>query len=68
MPFVKFICGFDQILSRALGGKTGRNVSGWDIGVKTIHLSPASELFSSLKTPATLSVIEIHQDEVYLYY
>ncbi|KAE8686793.1 Cox19-like CHCH family protein [Hibiscus syriacus] len=53
------------ILCRALGGKTGRAISGWDIGLTTIHLSPsASKLFSSLEIPNTLSVIECHRDEV----
>ncbi|KAK6253344.1 hypothetical protein QUC31_015064 [Theobroma cacao] len=55
----------NSILGRALGGKTGRAISGWDIGVTTIHLSSSSsKLFSSLKIPATLSVIECHRDEV----
>lgn len=58
------VCFGHQILSRALGGKTGRNTSGWDIGVTTIGLSSSSKLFSSLKIPATLSVIECHRDEV----
>ncbi|GMJ12890.1 hypothetical protein like AT2G23970 [Hibiscus trionum] len=59
------ICFGHQILSRALGGKTGRSISGWDIGVTSIHLSSSSsKLFSSLKIPTTLSVIECHRDEV----
>ncbi|XP_059443301.1 gamma-glutamyl peptidase 5-like [Corylus avellana] len=58
------ICFGHQILGRALGGKTGRSMSGWDIGVRTIHLSSSSKHFSSLKIPATLSLIECHRDEV----
>ncbi|GMY38954.1 gamma-glutamyl peptidase 5-like isoform X1 [Fagus crenata] len=58
------ICFGHQILARALGGKTGRNMAGWDIGVRTIHLSSSSNQISSLKIPATLSVIECHRDEV----
>ncbi|KAL4348554.1 hypothetical protein GQ457_17G003860 [Hibiscus cannabinus] len=61
------ICFGHQILCRALGGKTGRAISGWDIGLTTIHLSPSSSssnLFSSLKIPTTLSIIECHRDEV----
>ncbi|WCJ18207.1 Class I glutamine amidotransferase-like superfamily protein [Euphorbia peplus] len=57
------ICFGHQILARALGGKTGRAVSGWDIGVTSIHFS-SSKLFSSLKMPALLSIIEVHRDEV----
>ncbi|XP_059654644.1 gamma-glutamyl peptidase 5-like [Cornus florida] len=53
------------ILSRALGGKIGRNTSGWDIGVTTVHLSSSSKLFTSLKVPALLPVIECHRDEVW---
>ncbi|XP_059653194.1 gamma-glutamyl peptidase 5-like [Cornus florida] len=59
------ICFGHQILSRALGGKIGRNTSGWDIGVTTVHLSSSSKLFTSLKMPALLPVIECHRDEVW---
>ncbi|KAK2983182.1 hypothetical protein RJ640_018527, partial [Escallonia rubra] len=58
------ICFGHQILGRALGGKTGRAVSGWDIGVTTVHLSPSSKLLGSLTMPSLMSVIECHQDEV----
>ncbi|KAH1040325.1 hypothetical protein J1N35_042068 [Gossypium stocksii] len=59
------ICFGHQVLSRALGGKTGRAITGWDIGVTTIHFSSSSsKLFSSLKIPTTLSIIECHRDEV----
>ncbi|KAF8404736.1 hypothetical protein HHK36_009625 [Tetracentron sinense] len=57
------ICFGHQILGRALGGKTGRAVSGWDIGVTTVNLK-SSNLFTALKMPTLLSVIECHQDEV----
>ncbi|XP_022149138.1 gamma-glutamyl peptidase 5-like [Momordica charantia] len=59
------ICFGHQILGRALGGKTGRGKSGWDIGITTIHVSSSSKLFSSLKIPTALSVIECHRDEIY---
>ncbi|KAL6964211.1 glucosinolate gamma-glutamyl hydrolase [Sarracenia purpurea var. burkii] len=59
------ICFGHQILGRALGGKIGRAISGWDIGVRTVQLSPSSELFASLKMPKLLSIIECHQDEVW---
>lgn len=63
-PFCCLV-GWDQILSRALGGKTGRAISGWDIGVTTIHLSSStSKFFSSLEIPTTLPIIECHRDEV----
>ncbi|KAK3009274.1 hypothetical protein RJ639_014317, partial [Escallonia herrerae] len=58
------ICFGHQILGRALGGKTGRAISGWDIGVRTVHLSPSSKLLGSLTMPSLMSVIECHQDEV----
>ncbi|XP_022952626.1 gamma-glutamyl peptidase 5-like [Cucurbita moschata] len=58
------ICFGHQVLCRALGGKTGRALSGWDIGITTIHVSPSSKVFSSLKIPSMLSVIECHRDEV----
>ncbi|KAK9942965.1 hypothetical protein M0R45_008599 [Rubus argutus] len=59
------ICFGHQILSRALGGKSGRAITGWDIGIRTVHLSSSSKAFSSLKIPALLSIYEIHRDEVW---
>ena len=53
-----------QILGRALGGRTGRARSGWDIGFRTVHLSSPSTIFSTLKLPGRLSIIECHRDEV----
>ncbi|XP_052194933.1 gamma-glutamyl peptidase 5-like [Diospyros lotus] len=59
------ICFGHQILARALGGRIGRAISGWDIGVRTIHFSPSSKLLASLKMPKLLPIIECHQDEVW---
>ncbi|KAI3906662.1 hypothetical protein MKW92_036444 [Papaver armeniacum] len=58
------ICFGHQILSRALGGKTGRAESGWDVGVININLSTFASTWDSLKIPHTLSVIEFHRDAV----
>uniref|UniRef100_A0A7N0TNN4 Glutamine amidotransferase domain-containing protein n=1 Tax=Kalanchoe fedtschenkoi TaxID=63787 RepID=A0A7N0TNN4_KALFE len=58
------VCFGHQILCRALGGKTGRSATGWDIGVTTIEMLPPSKQLSSFKLPASLQVIECHQDEV----
>lgn len=58
------ICFGHQILGRLLGGKTGRATSGWDVGVRSINLSSSSEIFTSLKLPSLLSVIECHRDEI----
>ncbi|KAK4424293.1 Gamma-glutamyl peptidase 5 [Sesamum alatum] len=57
------ICFGHQILGRALGGRTGRSTTGWDIGVTKIHLRK-SQSFTSLKMPHSLSIIECHRDEV----
>ncbi|KAI3985529.1 hypothetical protein MKX01_033843 [Papaver californicum] len=59
------ICFGHQILCRALGGKTGRAESGWDVGITYINLQLSTSLLDSLRIPATtLSVIEFHRDEV----
>ncbi|XP_008794061.2 gamma-glutamyl peptidase 5-like [Phoenix dactylifera] len=59
------ICFGHQILSRALGGKTGR-AKGWDVGVTCIHPSQSAlKLLSSLHIPSHLPVIECHRDEVW---
>ncbi|KAL6012649.1 hypothetical protein ACLOJK_003138 [Asimina triloba] len=52
-----------DVLSRALGGKTGRAINGWDIGLTTINLSPSKSL-AALQIPSFLTVIECHRDEV----
>ncbi|CAN0920734.1 Gamma-glutamyl peptidase 5 [Linum grandiflorum] len=58
------ICFGHQILGRAIGGKTGRNKAGWDIGIRSLHLSSStSNLFTALQLPAALSIIECHRDE-----
>ncbi|KAJ8640486.1 hypothetical protein MRB53_017180 [Persea americana] len=57
-------CFGHQILSRAIGGKIGRAINGWDVGVNTVNLSP-SKLLSALQIPSVLPIIECHQDEVW---
>ncbi|XP_068656762.1 gamma-glutamyl peptidase 5-like [Aristolochia californica] len=57
------VCFGHQILSRAIGGKTGRAITGWDIGTRTISIYP-TKLLSKLQIPSQLSVIEFHRDEV----
>lgn len=59
------VCFGHQILSRALGGKTGRANKGWDIGVTCIHPLHTNNLLSSLRIPSHLPVIECHRDEVW---
>ncbi|XP_051134099.1 gamma-glutamyl peptidase 5-like [Andrographis paniculata] len=58
------ICFGHQILGRSIGGKIGRASAGWDIGITKVHLNP-SNIFTYLKMPTSLSVIECHRDEVW---
>ncbi|CAA7393935.1 unnamed protein product [Spirodela intermedia] len=59
------ICFGHQILGRALGGKTGRAINGWDIGLTAINVSSNScELMAALKIVSPLRVIQCHRDEV----
>ncbi|KAL7082544.1 hypothetical protein ACP275_14G105200 [Erythranthe tilingii] len=57
------ICFGHQILGRAIGGKTGRAIEGWDIGITKVHFQ-TSHIFTSLKMPSSLSIIQCHRDEV----
>ncbi|KAH7297585.1 hypothetical protein KP509_25G002500 [Ceratopteris richardii] len=60
------ICFGHQVISRALGGKTGRAINGWELGLKKIVLSnPAYPKPYIRQLPSSLSIIEVHQDEVY---
>ncbi|KAI5060357.1 hypothetical protein GOP47_0024777 [Adiantum capillus-veneris] len=60
------ICFGHQILSRALGGKTGRAPVGWELGEREVHL--CLEAFAKRAygraLPSKLRVIESHQDQV----
>lgn len=60
------ICFGHQVLCRALGGKIGRSLAGWDIGVRKIRVSDKlSAKYPGFKIPSVISIIECHQDKVY---
>ncbi|KAF2316974.1 hypothetical protein GH714_009222 [Hevea brasiliensis] len=63
------ICFGHQVLCRALGGKVGKAYTGWDIGLRKVRivkdLSPCNFLSNLSEIPASLSIIECHQDEVW---
>ncbi|KAB1211993.1 hypothetical protein CJ030_MR5G004157 [Morella rubra] len=63
------ICFGHQVLCRALGGKVGKSYTGWDVGIRKLSImkdaAPCFFLDDLGETPASLSIIEIHQDEVY---
>ncbi|KAK7291931.1 hypothetical protein RIF29_07492 [Crotalaria pallida] len=62
------ICFGHQVLCRALGGRVGRSITGWDIGIREVSfvedLPPCSYL-EDHEMPSSLSIVEVHQDEVY---
>ncbi|RDX91055.1 Gamma-glutamyl peptidase 5, partial [Mucuna pruriens] len=59
------ICFGHQILGRALGGKVSRSPNGWDIGVRTVHVSSSLPLhLSSLNLPSKIAIFECHRDEI----
>ena len=53
------------MISRALGGKTGRALNGWECGLKNITINNAmySKPYGH-QLPSSLNIIKIHQDEV----
>ncbi|KAF3452907.1 hypothetical protein FNV43_RR03340 [Rhamnella rubrinervis] len=65
------ICFGHQVLCRALGGKVGKAYSGWDVGLRKVKLMknlPACKHLDEItmqEIPASLCVIECHQDEVW---
>lgn len=64
------ICFGHQVLCRALGGKVGKSPTGWDIGLREIKIDKEflsfNYNFENLdEIPASLSIIECHQDEVW---
>ncbi|KAL8129704.1 hypothetical protein V2J09_018859 [Rumex salicifolius] len=62
------ICFGHQILCRALGGKVGKAYSGWDIGLREVKirkdLLPTNAFVDGI-IPSSLSIMKIHQDEVW---
>lgn len=59
------ICFGHQVISRALGGKTGRSVHGWEVGLRKISVLDALNAKPyALKFPASAIIVEIHQDQV----
>ncbi|CAL0304948.1 unnamed protein product [Lupinus luteus] len=63
------ICFGHQVLCRALGGRVGKAYTGWDIGTRQVsfvkELAPYSYLEHLEEMPASLTIIEVHQDEVF---
>ncbi|KAI9126037.1 hypothetical protein K1719_003455 [Acacia pycnantha] len=69
------ICFGHQVLCRALGGRVGRAFTGWDIGIRKVSIVNKNlstcryleqkEEEEEEEMAACLSIIEIHQDEVY---
>ncbi|KAL1372077.1 hypothetical protein HN51_002237 [Arachis hypogaea] len=63
------ICFGHQVLCRALGGRVGRAKRGWDIGITQVSFAkdraPLWYLDDHHNMPSSLSIIEIHQDEIF---
>ncbi|KAK4265431.1 hypothetical protein QN277_026486 [Acacia crassicarpa] len=60
------ICFGHQVLCRALGGRVGRSNTGWDIGIRKVSIVNKKIVEEEEEEmAASLSIIEIHQDEVY---
>ncbi|XP_019170861.1 PREDICTED: gamma-glutamyl peptidase 5-like [Ipomoea nil] len=63
------ICFGHQVLCRALGGKVGKAYSGWDIGVRKVEIVKdlcfLGDDNNLEETSPSLSIIEVHQDEVW---
>ncbi|XP_024383093.1 gamma-glutamyl peptidase 5 isoform X2 [Physcomitrium patens] len=59
------VCFGHQVLSRALGGKTGRAPIGWEVGLREISLTNAffSKSYAA-GVPPKLKVLEVHRDQV----
>ena len=59
------ICFGHQVLAQALGGEVRPNPLGWDVGVRSVQLTPAGQEVPALSAaPRPLRVFELHQDIV----
>ncbi|KAJ1433566.1 Glutamine amidotransferase [Sesbania bispinosa] len=62
------ICFGHQVLCRALGGRVGKSNTGWDIGIRQVHFvkdQAPNNYLEHHEIPASLSIVEVHQDEVF---
>ncbi|XP_014508447.1 gamma-glutamyl peptidase 3 [Vigna radiata var. radiata] len=63
------ICFGHQVLCRALGGRVGKSKTGWDIGFREVHfmkdVGGCYRYLDHHEMSSFLSIIEVHQDEVY---
>ncbi|KAK7329890.1 hypothetical protein VNO77_24071 [Canavalia gladiata] len=62
------ICFGHQVISRALGGRVRKSDTGWDIGVRQVYFVKDIIPYGYLEyheMPPSLSIVEVHQDEVY---
>ncbi|KAK4757559.1 hypothetical protein SAY87_018860 [Trapa incisa] len=68
------ICFGHQVLCRALGGRVGKSITGWDIGLRKVRivkdcllndLVGAEYAEEAPLPPNSLAIIECHQDEVW---
>lgn len=59
------VCFGHQVLSRALGGETGRSKVGWSVGLKEVVLNPSLEKKTYGKNlPRVIRILGVHQDQV----
>ncbi|KAH7430482.1 hypothetical protein KP509_08G000500 [Ceratopteris richardii] len=60
------ICFGHQVISHALGGKVGPAAHGWEIGSRKIAFADGMHSKPYISClPSSLSILEIHRDEVY---
>nr|XP_029146194.1 gamma-glutamyl peptidase 3 isoform X2 [Arachis hypogaea] len=68
MPWRRRFLAF-ALVTRALGGRVGRAKRGWDIGITQVSFAkdraPLWYLDDHHNMPSSLSIIEIHQDEIF---
>ena len=58
------VCFGHQAVANALGGQSGRNDLGWELGCRVLSLQAAGSAYAYMSGIEALKILEVHRDHV----